>query len=108
MNHRNLVLLAGVLLAGCTSQSDFLTTKQPIAVDTALARAKFELNCPAAQGSVLSSQFIQAPMGGPRMVAVGVDRAEYTIGVEGCGQRATYMVVCSDGTEGCIAGDGKR
>lgn len=108
MTHRNLIMCAGVLLVGCASQSDFLSTKQPIAVDTALARAKFELNCPAATGSVLSSQFIQAPKGGPRMVAVGVDRAEYTIGVTGCGQRATYVVVCSDGTEGCIAGDGKR
>ena len=108
MIQRKLAMLAGVLLVGCASQADFLNTKQPIAVDTALARAKFEMNCPAAQGSVLSSQFIQAPMAGPRMVAVGVDRAEYTVGVAGCDQRATYVVVCSNGTEGCIAGDGQR
>jgi len=108
MTPRNLAMCAGVLLAGCASQSDFLDTKQSMAVDTALARAKFEMNCPAAQGSVLSRQYIQAPMAGPRMVEVGVNRAEYTVGVQGCDKRATYVVVCSEGTEGCIAGDGQR
>jgi hypothetical protein len=108
MIDRKYALLAGVMLAGCASQSDFLDSKQAMAIDTAMQRAKFEMNCPAAQGSVLSRQYIQAPMAGPRMVAVGVDRAEYTIGAAGCGQRLTYVVVCSDGTEGCIAGDGRR
>jgi len=108
MTARNLAMCAGVLLAGCASQSDFLDTKQSMAVDTALARAKFDMNCPAAQGSVLSRQYIQAPMAGPRMVEVGVNRAEYTVGVQGCDKRATYVVVCSEGTEGCIAGDGQR
>ena len=54
---------------------------------------------------MLSRQFIQAPTPGPRMASVGVDRAEYTVGVQGCNQRGTYMVVCTQGTEGCIAGD---
>jgi hypothetical protein len=108
MIDRNVTLLAGLLLAGCASQSDFLDSKQSMAVDTAMARAKFEMNCPAAQGSVLSRQYIQAPMAGPRMVEVGTNRAEYTIGASGCNQRLTYVVVCSEGTEGCIAGDGKR
>ena len=30
-------------------------------------------------------------------------RAEYTVGVAGCGQRATYLVVCAEGGTGCIA-----
>jgi hypothetical protein len=105
VTHRNMALVAGLLLVGCASQPSFLDSKQQAAIDTALARGKFDMNCPAAQGSVLSRQFIQAPMAGPRMNAVGVDRAEFTIGVEGCSQRSTYMVVCSQGTEGCIAGD---
>lgn len=105
MTHRNMALVAGLLLVGCASQPSFLDSKQQTAIDTALARGKFDMNCPAAQGSVLSRQFIQAPMAGPRMNAVGVDRAEFTVGVEGCNQRSTYMVVCSQGTEGCIAGD---
>lgn len=108
MIDRRMILLAGVMLAGCASQSDFLDSKQATAVDTAMQRAKFEMNCPAATGSVLSRQYIQAPLAGPRMVEVGVNRAEYTIGAAGCDQRLTYVVVCSEGTEGCIAGDGRR
>jgi hypothetical protein len=26
----------------------------------------------------------------------GIERAEYTIGVEGCGKRSVYMAVCPD------------
>ena len=105
MTYRNLALIAGALLVGCASEASFLDTKQATAVETALARGKFDMNCPAATGSVLSRQFIQAPTSGPRMASVGVDRAEYTVGVHGCNQRGTYMVVCTQGTEGCIAGD---
>jgi hypothetical protein len=105
MKHRDLALIVGVFLVGCASQPSFLDSKQGTAVDTALARGKFDMNCPTAQGSVLSRQFIQAPMGGPRLGSVGVDRAEFTIGVQGCNERGTYVVVCTQGTEGCIAGD---
>lgn len=109
MTRCKLLLLAAVLLAGCASQSDFLDSKQSVAVNTALSRAKFDLNCPAAQGQVLSRQYIQAPGGeGVRVGGFeGVTRAEYTVGVAGCDQRGTYVVVCSQGTEGCIAGDRK-
>jgi len=35
----------------------------------------------------------------------GPQRAEYTVGVEGCGQRATYIVICpDDGSGNCYAG----
>jgi len=108
MSYRNFVWIAGVMLVACSSEPTFLDSKQATAIETGLARGKFDLNCPAAQGSVLSRQFIQAPMAGPRMGAIGQDRAEYTVGVEGCNQRATYMVVCTAGTEGCIAGDRGR
>ena len=108
MTHRKLALIAGLLLFGCASQPTFLDGKQQAAIDTAVARAKFDMNCSTAQGTVLSRQFIQAPMAGPRLNAVGVDRGEFTIGVEGCNQRGTYMVVCTQGTEGCIAGDRGR
>jgi hypothetical protein len=30
-------------------------------------------------------------------------RAEYTVGVEGCGKRATYYVICAEGGTGCVA-----
>jgi hypothetical protein len=33
-------------------------------------------------------------------------RAEYTIGVAGCNQRRTYLVICAEGG-GCVAGGGR-
>ena len=103
MTHRTLVvLIGGVLLTACETQSQVLDTKQPTATDVALQRGKFDLNCPAAQAQVLSRQFIQAP--GP-MIANTITRTEYTVGVSGCNQRATSIVVCSEGTTSCIAGD---
>jgi hypothetical protein len=40
--------------------------------------------------------------------AGGVERAEYTVGVEGCGKRMTEVAVCAvDGT-GCFAAEERR
>lgn len=105
MSYRHLTFTGVVLLGACASQAGLLDSRQDMAVDTALARARFDINCTAAQGSVLSRQFIEAPMAGRRQTPVGIDRAEYTVGVQGCNQRGTYLVVCSQGTQGCIAGD---
>ena len=98
-----LILLTG---AGCVSQSKFLASKQDMAMQTVLTRAKFEMNCPEATGTILSQEVVQPAMQGP-MVG-GYWRAEYTIGVAGCDKRHTYVVVCPDGGEGCFAtGPGK-
>jgi hypothetical protein len=36
------------------------------------------------------------------------DRGVFTVGVEGCGKRQTYVVVCpNDGSGNCFAGDGR-
>jgi hypothetical protein len=88
--------------AACASQSQFLQSKQPSAVETALARGRFDLNCPTATAVVLSSDYIQPVATGP-WVGAGITRAEYTIGVEGCGQRKTYVVMCQDETSTCFA-----
>jgi hypothetical protein len=99
---RKFAFLLGVLIAGCETQSQVVASSQPTATQVALQRGKFDLNCPAATASVLSNQYIQAP--GPVM-ANTVTRTEYTVGVSGCNQRATYIVICSQDTSGCIAGD---
>lgn len=95
--------LLGALAAasGCATQQQMLQAKQPAAVDTALARGRFDFNCPQAQATVLSSDFIQPAIQGPWVN--GLQRAEYTIGVEGCGQRTTYIVICQEGTATCFA-----
>lgn len=99
-------LLALLVGAGCVSQAQFLDSKQPMAIQTAVSRARFETNCPEATGAVLSREVTQPPVEGPRMA--GIQRAEFTIGVSGCGQRSTLVVVCPDGGEGCFAAGPER
>jgi hypothetical protein len=33
----------------------------------------------------------------------GIQRYEYTVGVDGCGKRSTYVVICPQGGTGCFA-----
>jgi hypothetical protein len=59
------------------------------------------LNCPTATAVLLSSDFIQPALQGPWVS--GVERLEYTVGVEGCGQRTTIVVICQEGSATCFA-----
>jgi len=36
------------------------------------------------------------------MINQGPERAQYTIGVTGCGQRETLQVLCAQGSDGCF------
>lgn len=95
-----------LVLAGCVTQTQFLNNNQAMAIQTALTRAKFELNCQEATGTVLSREVVQPAMQGP--VVRGIQRAEYTIGVAACNKRHTYIVVCPEGGEGCFAASPRR
>ena len=95
------LFIAAALVSGCATQSQMLQQKQPVAVETALQRGRFDLNCPSATGTVLSGDFIQPAIQGPWVN--GLQRLEYTVGVEGCGQRTTYVVICQEGTATCFA-----
>ena len=46
-------------LAGCESTEQQLDAQQQQAVDTALQRLRFDMNCPAATGQVLSREMVQ-------------------------------------------------
>ena len=94
-------IFAALLATGCASGPPFIDSMQPEALSAATRRAQFELNCPAATSEMLSRETVQPLIfGGPL-------RAEYTIGVAGCGQRATYVVVCSQNESNCFAGGGR-
>ena len=95
------VLLAALAVAGCQTDTQFLQSFEAQATQVAVARGKFEMNCPEATGSVLSKEIIEPAVRGPYYV--GPERAEYTIGVAGCGQRATYLVLCPQDGTGCFA-----
>jgi hypothetical protein len=98
------VLIATVAAAGCSmTQTQMLNNKQSIALQTALQRAKFDMNCPTATAEVLSREVTQPAVQSP--VLAGEQRAEYTIGIDGCGKRTTMLVLCPEGGESCFAGD---
>lgn len=96
------VLAAVAALAACESQQQVVDSMQSQAVQTAKQRGTFDLNCPAATAEVLSKEMIQTPS--PTLRYSPPQRAEYTVGVTGCNQRATYLVVCAQGGTGCVAG----
>ena len=87
--------------AGCVTQQQQLNARQPTAIDTALQRGRFDLNCPSATATVLSQDYIQPAIQGPWVG--GLNRVEYTIGVAGCNQRTSYVVICQEGTDTCFA-----
>ena len=103
MSHRRtFAALAGLLfVAGCQSSAQMLAAEQATASQTAERRGQFELNCPKVTTTVLSSSVLQPVLWGGR------ERAEYMIGVAGCEQRRTYVVVCALGTQDCFAAAGR-
>src|SRR5262245_9912596 len=95
-----MALIAAIALAGCTSQTQMLDNKQSIALQTALSQGKFDLNCPQAQAEVLSREVTQPAIQSPWIS--GINRMEYTVGVTGCGQRTSFLVLCPQGGESCF------
>lgn len=87
-------------LAGCTTDAQYMQQLEPQAIQVAINRGKFEMNCPDAAGTVLSKDMLQPAFQG-FYARGGPERAEYTIGVSGCGQRASYMVICPLNQAGC-------
>jgi hypothetical protein len=95
------VTLMAMAVAGCASQAQFLDGKQALAMQTAVSRGQFEMNCPAATGTLLSKEVVQPALQGP--LVAGFQRAEFTVGVAGCGKRTTFVVICPDEGDGCFA-----
>jgi predicted small secreted protein len=98
----SLVFVAALIETGCQNTAQIMGQDKDKAVDTAVQRGRFEMDCPKAIGSVLSSNMLQPALWG------GMERAEYTIGVEGCGKRSTYLVVCQVDSPSCFAISGSR
>jgi hypothetical protein len=99
---KSLLAIASVIAiaAGCQTTQQQLDATQPLAMETALRRGRFQLGCLTATGVCLDD-FIQPAVQGPWVI--GLSRLEYTIGIEGCGQRTTLVVMCQEGSETCFA-----
>jgi hypothetical protein len=80
---------------------------QPEAVKAAQRKAAAALNCLSVSTEVLTAETIQEPQGTGWYDPP--HRAKYTIGVSGCGKRATYSVACDESTgAGCVAGSAEN
>ena len=90
-----------VVMAGCQTDAQILASEQALATQTALRRGQFELSCPEATASMLSSAMLQP------VAWRGTERAEYTVGVAGCGKQKTYIVVCPLDSSACYAVSGR-
>jgi hypothetical protein len=97
------LLVATLVLcaAGCVSQSQLLDSKQAMAVQTAVSRAQFEMNCQSVNGEIISREVVQPSLQGPYVD--GIQRAEFTVGATGCGKRHIFIVICPETGEGCFA-----
>ena len=100
-----LALILALGAAGCMSQEQFLASKQPTAIQAAVNRGQFEMNCPSAVGSVLAQEVTQPVLQGP--IVQGEERGLFTIGVAGCDQRRVYQVFCPMGGDNCTALEGR-
>lgn len=93
-----LTFCATLVIGGCASQSGFISGKQDPAIQSALARGRFDLTCPNATASVISSNYLPKAESGDWK---GLERAEFTIGVVGCDKKAAYVVTCPDKSDTC-------
>src|SRR5205814_9058731 len=89
------LIAASFVVAGCQTQQQLVDSMQPDAVHVAQRRGAFEMNCPAATVEMLSKEMIQTPRMNPRFAPR--QRADYPIGVSGCGRGSTYLVACGEG-----------
>ncbi len=97
--------MAAVIASGCASGPPFIEVAQPMAMQTAQRRAQFEFNCQAVNAQILPQENVQSPLEYTRFAPP--PRVEYTVGVSGCGQRQTYLVICTEGSGGCFAAAGR-
>ena len=77
----------GIVVMTLSACVDIVAQNAPGALRTAESRAKFELNCPQVDSSVLSQKIVQ----GLRFAG-----SEHTIGVRGCGKQVVYVTYCRD------------
>jgi hypothetical protein len=97
------ILATALLVASCASGPPMIDQMQPEAIAMAQRRGAFEMNCPAATAQMLSRESVQPLVN--TFAYSGPVRDEYTVGVTGCGQRTSYVVICPEsGGNGCFAG----
>ena len=99
-----ITLLTVALAAGCASDQQYLESGQSAATTTALERGRFELEL---SGGDRDRAVAGAGAAAGGRLAHDPDHPQRVHGRrQGCGQRATYVVVCPQGGGGCFAAEG--
>jgi hypothetical protein len=98
-----LMLFAAITAAGCMTESQFLASRQPTAMEVAVSRGQSAMSCPNATGEMLSQEFTQAV---PTPIVQAGYSGVFTIGVAGCGQRRVYQVFCAMRGDSCTPLEG--
>ena len=94
-----------LLAAACaTPPAQVLAGMEPQAIETALQRGRFDMQCPDAQAVVLSQELRPPVVETIRFS--GVPHGMFTIGVSGCGKQMVFQIACPEGGYGCFSADG--
>ena len=104
MNTKVLTVLGlGILVAGCQTTAQITGRVAAAGNEYCATAGAIRDELPGRTAQVLSRE--QVP---PVLQFRGTPRLEYTIGVSGCGQRGTYLVICPEDGSGCFAAAGRR
>lgn len=93
-----LILCCTSSLALANSQK-LLAKYQGEAVDAAEKEAKFTMDCDDISSQVISAKIDEVPSR-IWLERLPIERQQYEVGVEGCGERRAYKVIC-DEKRGC-------
>jgi hypothetical protein len=97
-----LALIVPLTMVGCAAtQNQSLAIRQDLAMQTAVSRAQFEMNCQEVTPVLISEETVQPVLQEPSVNES--QRAEYTIGVSGCNKSTIFIVICLEGDKGCLA-----
>ena len=64
------LLVVALAAAACETNTQFLDAKQSMAVETAVGRGRFELNCSTVMPTVLSREVVEPAIEGPRVYGI--------------------------------------
>jgi hypothetical protein len=95
-------VVTSATLCGCASERPPDEELKPSALKVAQELGSSQLGCPAATAQVMRQETIQEPQGTGWYEPP--HRAEFTVGVSGCGRSTTFIVRCDERSNACDTG----
>ena len=88
-----------IVLTACMTNQQILDKYSGEAIETAESEARFAMKCDSLNSQILTSKIDELP---ERiwLNRMPIERQEYTVGIEGCGERRIYKLFCRE-NEGC-------